>query len=223
MKIIDMIKDWFKKGILWVRAQYDRAEAYLDADKKRKKRVLVFAFGLIFFFDYVFFCALADKNFLDVFPVIPVHDNRKEVTVFVPDVDAKTIMPEKRVLDIPKDKALFVKELTAEVIKGSRFENTSVIAPINRLIRKVWFYNDTCVIDMSLTMLDDKSLIIPGSESSFRQALEQTVVANVPSVKKVEILAQGLPARNIYEYNAENYAPVETVVNPDEAKLSDKE
>jgi hypothetical protein len=85
------------------------------------------------------------------------------------------------------------------VAAGSNFENTSMAVPTSFVIRSVWFFEDTCVIDLGLSTVRENTEIIPGSEANFRQAIEKTITENIPSIKTVLLLERGVPGKNLWE------------------------
>ncbi len=174
----------------------------LDADRIKKNRFLVLAISLLLIFDYAVFCLHADKNVFNIFPSFPVLDGREERTVYLPYIDGRTMLKESRKINVPDDNDEFVRSLFRIVQRGSIYENTSMAVPVDTYIRKVWFAGDACVIDVALASLQEDTQIIEGSEANFRRALEKTICANIPSIKKVLLLEKGIPGKPLWEIAA---------------------
>ena len=162
-------------------------------EKIEKTRTLVLVISLLLIMDYLLFCYHTGKNVFDVFPSIPVLDSREEISVYLPDDTAQNIISEKRHIlrnDNPNE---YAHSLFNIVVKGSRFENTSNIVPITMHIRKVWVSGNNCYIDISHASLKENAKVIEGSEAGFRKALEKTITSNIPSIKHVTMLVNGIP------------------------------
>ncbi len=176
-------------------------------NKKEKNRIFVLFLGSLFLIDYLAFCYHTDKNIFNIFPSIPVSDERKIIDVYVPQLDGKTISKEERSAPQFNDKMRFAAFLFYQVLKGSKFENTTMIAPVNIFIRKIWIYNEErnskngveCYIDIEFPVHVDNIKIIKGSEDLFKKAVERTITENIPEIRSVQILVQGIYGRSIWE------------------------
>jgi hypothetical protein len=175
---------------LWERAESDRIE---------RNRILVLLISLALIFNYVVFCYHTEKNIFDIFPSFPKLESRDERTVYIPDTDGKTLLKETRLVPEMDDRNEYVRLLFKMVAEGSNFENTSMAVPTSFVIRGVWFFEDTCVIDLGLATIRDNAEIIPGSEANFRQAIDKTITENIPSIKTVLLLERGVPGKNLWE------------------------
>jgi len=173
----------------------------VSADEIERNRFLVLVISVIFIFDYLVFCYHTEKNLFDIFPAIPVLDDSREVTVYVPALDGKSILKETRRISV-YNRVGFVRVLFRMVATGSYYENTSAMVPVKIDIRKIWFYDDACIIDVMLVSLDKTAKVIPGSENVFRESLERTITENIPSIKRVFLLERGIPFKNIWEMAA---------------------
>jgi len=175
-------------------------------DRVERKRILILFFTSIFLLDYLMLCYHIDKNIFDIFPSIPQLDIRKEITVYLPSLDGKTLMPEKRLIPGFESDKRFAEYLCTTVKKGSRYENTALVVPVDIFVTEIWLYHESpdevhCVFDIEpATLTTGKSIkIIPGSEALFREALEKTVTENIPAIKKVTVLEKGIPAKRLWE------------------------
>ena len=110
----------------------------------------------------------------------------------------KSILKETRRVSVYNREG-FVRVLFQMVVKGSYYENTSAIVPVKLTIRKIWFYEDVCIIDVMPVSLSDTAKVIPGSERVFRESLGKTITENISSVKGVIVLERGIPLKNIWE------------------------
>jgi hypothetical protein len=176
----------------------------ISSDNIERNRFLVLFISFLFVFDYLVFCYNTEQNPFDIFPSMPVLDDKKLINVYLPDLDGKSILKESRRVSIIDNGEGFIRLLFKMVVKGSYFENTSAVVPVDIAIRRIWFYEGTCIIDLTLATLEDNIDIIPGSEKAFREALEKTIVENIPSVKRVIILERGIPGKNVWEIAQSN-------------------
>ncbi|TAL33962.1 MAG: hypothetical protein EPN93_13090 [Spirochaetes bacterium] len=180
-----------EKGLeLWARAESDRIE---------RNRMLVLGISLALIFNYVVFCFHTGKSVFDIFPSFPVIDTRDELVVYIPDTDGKTLLKETRNIPALDDRDELVRLLFKSVAVGSYYENTSMAVPADLGVRGVWFFEETCVIDLGLAVLRENAESIPGSESNFRLAVEKTITENIPGIKSVMILERGIPGKNLWE------------------------
>lgn len=190
------VMQWNVLSRMKEQAQFIREK--VSSDEIERNRFLVLVISIIFIFDYLVFCYHTEKSPFDIFPAIPVLDDSREVTVYVPALDGKSILKETRRVSVFNREG-FVRVLFQMVVKGSYYENTSAMVPVKINIRKIWFHDDACIIDMMLVSLDSTAEIIPGSEKVFRESLGKTITENIPSTKRVILLEQGIPFKNIWE------------------------
>jgi hypothetical protein len=194
--IAQRVRQWDVLSKMKEQAQLIREK--VSTDEIEKNRFLVLVISIIFIFDYLVFCYHTEKSPFDIFPAIPVLDDSREVTVYVPALDGKSILKETRRISV-FNKEGFVRVLFQMVMKGSYYENTSAMVPVKINIRKIWFYDDACIIDVMLVSLDTAARIIPGSEKVFRESLEKTITENISSIKRVVLLERGIPFKDIWE------------------------
>ena len=164
-----------------------------------RNRFIMIALSLLFIFDYLLFCFIAEKNPVDIFPSIPLLRDTEEINVYLPDTDGKSLITETREISIPENSENYVRILLKYIIKGSYYENTSISIPVEIFIRKIWFFNETCVIDLTPSLLEKKDTYIPGSETLFRKSVEKTITENISSVKKIIFLETGIPDRLLWK------------------------
>lgn len=184
---------------------YTKALAYkkvLDGDRLRKNRFLVLVVSLLLIFDYLVFCYHTEKNVFDIFPALPRLDLRERRNIYIPANDGKSLIKEKRKMEVPEEKERFAALIFGMVSKGSIYENTSGAVPVDTQIRTIWLKGDTCYIDAGLAVLRGDTPIIPGSEDNFRAALEKSITENIPSIKRVVVLEKGVPLKRLWEVAA---------------------
>ncbi len=126
------------------------------------------------------------------------HNNK--VNIYLPDTDGKTILKETAELSIPDNSEGYAELLIWKIIKGSSVENTSSAVPVDIFIRKIWFSENFCIIDLLTSGLSADKRVISGSEKIFKESLEKTITENIPSVKRIVILDRGIPGRNLWEF-----------------------
>jgi hypothetical protein len=184
-------------GIINERVRYLTGK-YNSMSRVERNRILILFISLMILFNYILFCYHTDKNIFNIFPAIPHLDKRTEIKIFLPDQEAKEILSETRKILIPDKKEDYIEFLFNTVAKGSIYENTSNIVPVKMHIRKIWLYDDSCIIDIALSELKNNARIVPGSEESFKIAIEKTIKENLISIKRVMILLNGVPERKLW-------------------------
>lgn len=183
-----------------VAGTYDRIKAafetyiskYRMMTSRERSRFLVLCISLILLADYLMFSYLADKNIFDIFPALPRLDFRTPVFVYVPDREAKTILKETRRIRIPEDREVFAAMLYRAVAMGSMFDNTAAIVPVKTYVRRAWVTGGNCVIDIDFETAKGKISPIPGSYEAFVKSLEKTVTENIPDVRNVYLVVNGV-------------------------------
>lgn len=173
----------------------------IKSDVKERNRFLILSLSFLFLVDYLLFCYISERNPLNIFPSLPLLENTKTINIYLPDIDGKTILKETREISIPDGNEGYVKLIISKLISGSTIDNTSATVPVDIFIRKIWFHNDTCIIDLIPTLLEDKRKLIPGTEKIFKESLEKTITENIPYLKNVIFLERGIPGRNLWQQN----------------------
>ncbi len=171
----------------------------VKSDSHERNRFLILSFACLIFIDYLLFCYISSKNPFDIFPAIPLLEDRKSINIYIPDIDGISIIRETRQISIPEDKEDYTRMLIHKVVNGSNLENTSIAVPVDIFIRKIWFLQDICIIDIVPSLIENTAGLIPGSEKAFKESLEKTLTENIPSIKKILILDRGIPRRNIWD------------------------
>jgi hypothetical protein len=177
----------------------------MDNDVREKNRILILALSALFLLDYMMLSYHIDKNVLDIFPSIPVLEDKKTVNIYIPSEGCKEILVEKREIYSDLENESLVQRLFNLVADGSYFENTSENVPVDFLIKKIWLVDGengegkVCVIDLSPATVEKDMNIVKGSEQMFRESLEKTITENVPGIKKVILLEKGVPFRKLWE------------------------
>jgi hypothetical protein len=172
----------------------------IESDPRTKNRFLLLFISLLLILDFAMFSLHTNKGLFDIFPSFPSLSGKKDRDVYLPDIDGKNIIREKRKILVVNDREQFVRDLFKIVVKGSIYENTSVAVPVNTYIRKVWFHDTVCIIDLGLATINADAVPLPGTEGLFRKALEKTITENLDSVKSVVLLERGIPDRALWEF-----------------------
>jgi len=174
---------------------------------KDRNRFLLIGIGSLLLLDYLMFCYHTDKNIFNIFPTIPVIEDKREIEVYLPGLDGVTIFKEKRqIMGFPSDER-FVRYLFNTVRKGSQFDNTSIMVPVELQIRNIWITDgDTiskneklCVVDVEVPVIEKDITPLQGSEPLFKEAFRQTVKANIPSIAEITILERGIPDKKLWD------------------------
>jgi hypothetical protein len=180
-------------------------KAEMENSEKGKNRIYILATSALFLFLYVMFSYHIDKNIFNIFPSIPLLEDKKTINIYIPSEGCNKILTEKReIYSKLKDESL-IENLFKMVCDGSYFENTSENVPVDFLIKKIWIVDGTgedgkvCIIDLSPIMLDKDIAVVKGSEQMFKEALEKTITSNMPEIKKVILLEKGVPFRKLWE------------------------
>lgn len=168
------------------------------ADTKKRYRKILLAVSVICIIDYVAISVLTGKNIFDLYPSLPALDTRDTIDIFIADLDAKSILKETRDVSLSGDNESRVRRLVKLVAEGSEFENTRAMAPVDIIVRHVWFYDTTCIIDCELGTIEGQVPYIPDSFRAFNKALEQTLSRNIPGITKVVLLEHGIYGKNLW-------------------------
>ncbi len=200
-QLLSMVKNFFASVHKKVQQYFEYGMGVIlnpPADSKKRYRTLLLVISAIVIIDYTAICILADKNVFDIYPSFPQLDTRDTIDIFVADLDAKSILKEKRTVKLPNDDEGKVRRLVKLVVEGSEFENTRAIVPIDIIVRQVWFYDNVCIIDCELGTIEGKVPYIPDSFSAFNKALEQTISRNIKDITKVVLLEHGVYGKNLW-------------------------
>lgn len=165
----------------------------------RRKRLFVYGFLLLFC--YIAICVHLERNPLNVFRPLPVLDSREDVSIYIPDTDAKTVIEVKRKMQVTEDKATMISSIIRATTKGLYYENTRAAVPTEGMLRNVWFVDNgkTCVLDFRINLLGDDFIPIPGSEENFKKALKKSIVANIDGVEEVVFAENGVYNKELWE------------------------
>jgi hypothetical protein len=196
----------FKGVILSLKGKYVRIRnEYNSKEKKEKIRIAVLTLSSILFLDYVMFSYHVESNIFDIFPSIPVVEDKVEVDIYIPSEEATEIISESREIHNNLEKEVLIKKLFSLVAAGSYYENTALNVPVKYTIKKIWI-SDTesgdgriCTIDLMPAIIGKDIAVVKNSEALFREALEKTILENVQGIKKVMILEKGVPFRKLWE------------------------
>ncbi|MBP8083917.1 MAG: hypothetical protein KAZ87_12015 [Spirochaetes bacterium] len=200
-KLYRIISDKIDRAIDFICSPFvNLYNKYLNSSdlRSRNRKILLFAFSLVML-DYLFICYHVDRSPFDLVPSLPHIDVRNEINVYVTDLDGKSVLKEKRLVDKGSSDKEFAYKLVSFVFAGSKFENTRLAVPVSGKVRNIWFYEGKCIIDLRTEIIKSDIEIIPSSEETFRKALSQTITENIPSVKEVIIAENGIPNRKLWE------------------------
>lgn len=181
-----------------------RTEIIDYPNSRERTRRLILLFSFLFLLDYLMYCLHTEKNIVDIFPDITPLEQSEKVRVYLPDPDGVTLISERRTIPGYDSDEKTARALFEVVVKGSIFDNTSMAVPPAMFLRKVWIYGKgktgrACIFDMEPVELGLKSAVVKNSEALFRNALEKTITENIPSVKSVILLEQGVPGIPLWE------------------------
>ncbi len=172
----------------------------LKNSTKERNRFFILTIGSLFLLNYLMFCYHTGKNVFDIFPSIPVLDEMQQIRVYLPSLDGKSIISEKR--DVPRfnDNLRYVKYLFNLVVRGSIQENTSQAVPVSLFVKNVWIVDrKRCILDLDADPLRGGNSFARGSEELFKKALNKTLTENIPGMNSMEILINGVPERILWE------------------------
>lgn len=180
---------------------YNAQKIILAGDPRAKRRFFILGFGGLFFLNYLMFCFHADKNVFSIFPEIPKLEEIQSVTLYLPSPDGKTMLKEVRKAGFYGSDEKYAAVLFKMVLRGSRYENTSMAVFASFNVRMIWIDRGTgkCIIDVEPTVLNESAVVTKGSEELFKKSLEKTLRENIPVVKELVFLERGVPGKNIWE------------------------
>lgn len=195
------------KGIIpYIKGRYISVkESYYSKNKKERTRIVILVLSSILFFDYVLFSYQVESSIFNIFPSIPVIENKIKINIYIPSEGAAEIISEEREIHENLEEEVLVKKLFSLVAAGSFYENTALNVPARYTIKKIWLVETEdeegklCVIDIMPAMLEKDIKVVKNSETLFKESLEKTIVENVPGIKKVMVLEKGVPFRKLWE------------------------
>ena len=177
---------------LWVKNVFQSSKNDLNA----RKRYVFLTVSFLLFVNYLMICFHIDKNVFDFFPTIPIQESYHKINIFIPDLDGTILEEARNVVEYSSNErlALFIFN---EVMKGSHFENTSIMVPTKLIVRTIWIEDSKkiCIFDLEPVILSDDVNVIQGSEKLFLDALTRSIKANIPGITDVKLLERGIPSR----------------------------
>ena len=75
----------------YIKKEIAATKVRMDNDVKEKNRIILLALSSLFVLDYMMFSYHIDKNIFDIFPSIPVLENKKTVNIYIPSEGCKEI------------------------------------------------------------------------------------------------------------------------------------
>jgi hypothetical protein len=197
----NILKEKFKNYSKTIEYKLKNYYNKIKSEIPARNRFLMIFLTSLFLFDYLLFCFISARNPFNIFPSIPLMEDKKLINVYLPDIDGKTILKETRDISIPNDKEGYAKILIDIVISGSNVDNTSIAVPVNFFYRKIWFSEDLCIIDFVPSLLEaakGTKKLNTNSDATFKESLEKTITENIPSVKKIMLLERGIHGRGMW-------------------------
>lgn len=182
-----------------IKEQFRSFKESLKNDSRKRNRFIILTLSLLMIFDYLMICYHIERNPFAIFPPFPVMDRRQEVTIFVPDIDGKTLLEESRLISNQGSTDSFIRHLVYMVTRGSKFENTRIAVPIEALVRTVWVEDGRCIVDIRMEALQEDVPVVAGSEENYRNAISKTIMKNIDGINEVIIVENGLYNRNLWE------------------------
>lgn len=190
-----------KRAVQWAVKIIDGAKS----DRREYNRVMFLSITGLCFFAYLMLCLLTEKNVFDIFPPFPAIKENSKINIYIPSEGCTGIIQEQRRVfsDLEDDK--LIHRIFYLVAAGSQYENTMSNVPAKFIIKKIWIIDNesgdgkTCLIDLMPVMLEKEIVVVKGSEQMFREALEKTIIENVPGIKKVILLEKGVPGKSLWE------------------------
>jgi len=197
IRLLDQ-KEKIKQGI-------EKIIAGAKAEQREYNRVMFLSVSGLCFFGYLMLCLLTEKNVFDIFPPVPAIKENRKINIYMPAEGCTGIIQEQRRVfsDLEEDK--LVHRIFYLVAAGSQYENTMSNVPAKFIIKKIWIVDNEngdgkiCLIDIMPVMLEKDIAVVKGSEQMFREALEKTIIENVPGIKKVILLEKGVPGKKLWE------------------------
>ena len=194
--IFEAVKKKFVKFLEHLKSSIKNAIELFKNDSKERKRYIFLTITFLVGVNYLMICYHIDRNIFAFFPTIPIQENYHKINIFVPDTDGTMLEESRDVVEYSSNErlALFIFN---EIVKGSHFENTSIVVPARLTVRKVWIEdsNNVCVFDLEPVILSDDVDIVPGSEKMFLDALTRSIKANIPQITDVKLLERGVHSR----------------------------
>lgn len=180
-------------------------ENYFSKTKQERTRIAILVLSSILFLDYVLFSYQVESNIFNIFPSIPVIENKIKINIYIPSEGANEIISEEREIHDDLEEEVLVKKLFSLVAAGSFYENTALNVPVRYTIKKIWFVEaedkkgKLCLIDLMPAILGNDIKVVKNSETLFKESLEKTIVENIPGIEKVMVLEKGIPFKKLWE------------------------
>lgn len=180
-------------------------ENYFSKTKQERTRIAILVLSSILFLDYVLFSYQVESNIFNIFPAIPVIENKIKINIYIPSEGANEIISEEREIHDDLEEEVLVKKLFSLVAAGSFYENTALNVPVRYTIKKIWFVEaedkkgKLCLIDLMPAILGNDIKVVKNSETLFKESLEKTIVENIPGIEKVMVLEKGIPFKKLWE------------------------
>jgi hypothetical protein len=193
-------------------------------NKKKKKGARILVLSLIIScvlgFLVFFFLTLFDS----VYPPVTGKGGkeksreRQQVTLYFSDTNERFLFPEKRYIPQDKSREGQATELIKALVDGSKTGLVNTFSPKTDIISVKIESDQTARINFGQNLATNH----PGgsaSEMATVYSLANTLITNIPEIKKVKILIEGkeqeslkghIDIRNPFSFNKELIAPVST-------------
>lgn len=190
--------------------------------KKKRKGVRILILSLLVFcvlgFLVFFFLTLFDS----VYPPVAGKGGREpsrekqQVTLYFSDTNERFLLPEKRFIPMDKTREGRAREMVKALVDGSKTGLVNTFPPKTDMISVKIEPDQTARINFGRNLVANH----PGgsaSEMATVYSLTNTLIANIPEIKKVRILIEGneqeslkghIDIRNPFSFNREFIAPV---------------
>lgn len=180
-------------------------DVLFESEQSKAVRVRMFFFGFLILFSYISVCVHLERNPMNIFRPLPVLDERKELTIFIPDTDPEKMIEVKRKITVSEDKKIFISNIIKAITRGLYYENTRSSVPTEGMVRSVWFEDEgrVCLVDFRMTILEPDFVPIKGSEENFKKALEKSIKQNISGVEKVVYAENGIYDAQLWERRAD--------------------
>ena len=128
-------------------------ENYFSKTKQERTRIAILVLSSILFLDYVLFSYQVESNIFNIFPAIPVIENKIKINIYIPSEGANEIISEEREIHDDLEEEVLVKKLFSLVAAGSFYENTALNVPVRYTIKKIWFVEAEDKTSISIRVL----------------------------------------------------------------------
>ncbi len=191
-------------------------DTYRRKSKKTKKRFYLYLIGLVFVgFIFLFFLTIFDQIFQPLNKGGEKRAEKVKVTVYFADESERFLLPETRYVNKETEALSQAREIIYALLDGSKTGKVNTFPP-NVSLQDIRIEKDTALISFD----ENLAKYHPGGSSSEMTtvySLANSLIANIPAIKKVKILISGretpslkghLDLRHPFAFNKEFISPV---------------